>query len=308
MSTSLQSDKTNAVLSQNWDTYRFFLAVARSNSISQAALLLKESPPTVGRKITELETQLATKLFERNASGVKLTSCGEMILKNIQQIEHEAISLNELVRGKDKEMKGIVTVSSPVGFGQAVLAEKLSMLHDEYPDIHIELLLSTNQVNLLNREADIALRIGTPHQESLLGRKVGQVTFGIYVGREYLGYLDELELFKNIADLEGHNIIASAGSLSKTNQAIEFAEFSQKSQVVFSSDNLFVQLSAIKSGFGLAALPRYLGDADSELIEVLPGSLKNSADVWVLTHPDTKNIARVKTVREFIVNTVKEVI
>ena len=74
----------NDPLSQNWDTYRFFLAVARAGSISAAAKFLKESPPTVGRKIRELEVSLSAQLFERSVAGVKMTIIGQKILDNIQ--------------------------------------------------------------------------------------------------------------------------------------------------------------------------------------------------------------------------------
>ncbi|WP_156916945.1 LysR family transcriptional regulator [Leisingera aquimarina] len=285
------------VMSQNWDLFRFFLAAARAGSIARAAGQLAESPATVGRKLRELETALSATLFDRSISGVELTSCGSRILASAEQMEHQARLISEAVSGNDGQLAGTVTVAAPSGLGQTLLAPQLRELHNLHPELRVKLLLSTGKVNLLNREADIAVRIGTPSQERLVGHKLGAVGFGIYASSLYL---DEIGEFETAADLAGHNVIAASGDMAQTVQCQEFAGISERCNVALTTDSIFAQMEAVKSGLGIAPFPKYLGRSHPDLVELLPGQLQATADLWLLMHPDTSGMARIQTVQEFV--------
>ena len=285
------------VMNQNWDLFRIFLAVARAGSIAGAAGHLAESPATVGRKLRELETALSATLFDRSITGVQLTSCGSVILRRAEQIENQVLKICDAVSGSDGQLTGTVTVAAPSGLGQTLLAPQLRELHNQHPELRVELRLATSKVNLLNREADIAVRIGAPAQERLVSRKLGDVSFGIYASHLYL---DEIGGFETAADLEGHNVIAASGDLAQTAQCREFAGMSGGCNVALTTDSIFAQLEAVKSGLGIAPFPRYLGRAHPDLVELLPGQLQSKADLWLLMHPDTSGLARIQTVQAFI--------
>ncbi len=292
-----KSIRPGAPMSQNWDLLRFFLAVARAGSIAGAAEQLAESSATVGRKLRELEAELSATLFDRSVSGVSPTSCGRAILDHAEQIEQQMLLINEAIYDDDGLLTGTVTVAAPSGLGQTMLAPRLRELHNTHPGLQIKLLLSTAKVNLLNREADIAVRIGQPGQERLVGRKLGSVGFGIYASRLYL---DDIEPFETVKDLDGHNIVAASGALAQTAQCREFALLSERCNVALTTDSLLAQLEAVKSGLGIAPFPKYLAQAHPDLVELLPGQLQTTADLWMLTHPDMRNLARIQTVQEFI--------
>lgn len=289
--------KPAPVMTQNWDLFRVFLAVARAGSIASAAGRLTESPATVGRKLRELETALSATLFDRSISGVQLTSCGQQILHQAEQMEHQVQMINESVSGHDGRMTGTVTVAAPSGLGQSLLAPQLRELHNLHPALRVRLLLSTSKVNLLNREADIAVRIGIPKQERLIGQRLGTVEFGIYASHLYL---DAITAFESAADLAGHNVIASAGELAQTVQCREFARLSETCNVALTTDSIFAQLEAVKSGLGIAPFPKYLSRAHPDLVELLPGQLKAKAELWLLAHPDSGSISRIQTVKSFV--------
>lgn len=290
---------------QNWDLYRFFLSVARAGSISAASNQLSESPATVGRKIRELETALSATLLDRSVSGITLTSCGSRMVEHAEQMECQIRSICEAVFADDGQLKGAVTVAAPSGLGQTVLAPHLRELHNRHPAIRIQLALATARVNLFNREADIAVRIGGRETDRLVSEKLGDVRFGLYASPLYL---DQLDPFQSSADLDGHNIIAGTGALAETAQVQEFATLTSECNVALTTDSIFAQLEAVRSGLGIAPLPHYLGRAYPGLIELLPGLLKSSAELWLLMHPDLKDIARVKMVHEFLSDICKRAI
>lgn len=299
---SVQGHAPAPVMNQNWDLFRIFLAVARAGSIASAAGQLAESPATVGRKLRELETALSATLFDRSISGVELTSCGGMILRRAEQIESEVLQISDAIAGNDETLAGTVTVTAPSGLGQSLLAPQLQELHNQHPDLKVRLLLSNSRLNLLNREADIAVRIGAPKQERLIARKLGDVQFGIYAAHTYL---DDIGPFTRSADLEGHNVIAATGELAQTVQCREFSDLSTQCPIAMETDSIFGQLAAVKSGLGIAPFPKYLGQAQPDLQELLPGVLKAQAELWLLTHPDNSVSARVQTVLDFLTKVVK---
>lgn len=295
--TASSSVSTSALSSQDWDLFRIFLAVARSGSIASAASQLAESSATVGRKLRELEALLSATVFDRSVSGVTLTPAGTEILRKAEQIELQVMQISDAISGTDGQLTGMVTVAAPSGLGQVVLAPALRELHNLHPRLRVRLLLATSRVNLLNRDADIALRIGTPTQDRLIASQLGDVGFGIYAARDYL---DDLDGFDGPDDLSGHNVIAASGDLAKTVQSQEFATLSTACHVAAETDSIFAQLEAVKSGLGLAPLPTYLAASHPDLVEVLPGQLRNRAALWLLAHPDSQSLARVKTVHDFI--------
>ena len=284
---------------QDWDLLRFLLCVARSGSIARASERLSESPATVGRKLRELEKDLALPLFDRGTKGVVLTPIGEDILKIAHRIETELCHMGEVTRAHRGLKGGRVSVAAPEGFGEAVLAPKLIEFHALNPHIKIDLLLSNKKVNLHSRDADIAIRLGEPEAHRIDSEKLGVVKFGIYASRDYLV---DMETIDTLDELSGHNVIVATGTLSQTIQETEFAKIVDQCNIAARTDSVYAHLSAVKSGLGFAALPKFMAENHSDLIEALPGYLKGSLDLWVLTHPDIAPYPHVQITRHFLVD------
>ena len=73
-----------------------------------------------------------------------------------------------------------------------------------YPDVEIELSLSDALVDLLRREADIAVRMTDPTQSALVVQKAGDVRLGLFARGDYLARRGRPEL---LSDLRGHTLI-----------------------------------------------------------------------------------------------------
>lgn len=282
---------------QDWDLLRFLVSVSRSGSIAGASAQLSESPATVGRKLRELEKALSLPLFDRGTTGVALTPIGEDILKVAQRIETELCHMGELARGLRGFKGSTVSVSAPEGFGASVLAPKLIEFHAMNPHIKIDLLLSNQKINLHNRDADIAVRLGDPDAYRVNAEKLGVVKFGIYASQEYLCDMDPIQ---SLQEFMGHNVIVATGALGRTVQETEFRKITHHCNVAARTDNVNAQLSAVKSGLGFAALPKYIAENHSDLVEALPGFLQRSLDLWILTHSDIAPYPHVQTTIEFL--------
>ncbi len=90
---------------QDWDDLRYFLAVAKTGSLSGAARRLGVNHSTVFRRIGAFETQLGVRLFERLPSGYLLTQAGEAMQEGALRVEKEIASLSRKVTGQDLRLR-----------------------------------------------------------------------------------------------------------------------------------------------------------------------------------------------------------
>ena len=281
----------------NWDIFRVFLAVAREGSISGAARVLDASQPTVSRRIRELESRLGSRLVERTVGGVRLTPAGRNVMARVERIEVETRAMTDGIGADDAAPRGRLVIAAPEGIGRAVLPPVMTAFAKRFPEIEVELLLGARKVNLLNRDADIAIRIGDPGQSTLVGRRIGDVPFGLYAAR---GLVADLGRAPRLADLDGLPLVDGGGPMARSAQSRALARLAPAAPRVFRSDAVSIQADAAEWGLGVAALPRYVGEARADLVEILPGALDVSLGLWLLSDAETRRIERVRVGLRFL--------
>ncbi len=109
----------------DWDDLRFFLAVARTGSLSAAARELRCTQTTVGRRIASLEARLGVKLLNRTPRGYVATPAGESIREHVERIKAEAVAIERIVAGRDARLEGKVTVACIESVANNILAPLL---------------------------------------------------------------------------------------------------------------------------------------------------------------------------------------
>lgn len=285
-----------------WDSYRYFLAVAETGSFSAASRRLRVSQPTIGRQIQELETRLEARLFERSPQGYALTPAGRHIHELARQMEREALSIERRVSGEDARPIGRVCIATTECLGTFWLAAKLPELRRRCPGVEIELVLGIPMVDLLRREADLALRVGSPGSEELVGGRVGTAAFGLYGSQSYLAVHGEP---KSLADLAGHTVIESTREIANLVQAQRLREVAAMAGVALRCNSLLAQLAAVRAGLGLLALPIYTIQNTPELRRVLVEDFDLELDLWLLTHRDLRTTARIRAVRDFLASEIR---
>jgi DNA-binding transcriptional LysR family regulator len=143
--------------SQNWDDLRYFLAVARTGTLSAAARQLGTEHTTVARHIQALEDELNNRLFHKSNSGYGLTDAGERLLAGAEAIESPYVSAKAAASSEGQPIIGTVRIGAPDGFGSVFLAPRVQALTDRHPQLEIEIIPSARLFSLLKREADIAI-------------------------------------------------------------------------------------------------------------------------------------------------------
>ena len=175
-----------AVADFDWALVRSFLAVLDAGSVSAAAKRSGARQPTLSRHVAELEAQLGAPLFERTGRGVVPTAAALAIVDASRRMQEAALALGRGLANARSLTRGVVRVTTSQVAATWLLPPVLSRLQREHPQIEIELVASNELTNLLRREADIAVRMVRPVQQSLIARKLGEIEI---VAAAHKGYL-----------------------------------------------------------------------------------------------------------------------
>lgn len=277
---------------KDWDDLRFFLAVARKGSIRGAAAELGVNHSTVSRRIDAYENKLGTRLFERLPSGYFITSAGEEMIKSAAIIEAEIDTIDRHVFGRDTRLSGLLRVTLTDSMAQRLLMPDLVGFTELHPAIELDLITSNSAANLARREADVAIRVSNDPPESLVGRRTLKLATAIYASTDYLAR-------HHLAKTNGSITWIGAGDPVTDPQWVRDSPY-PKAPARNHARHPLVQLAAAKSGMGMAILPCFLGDTESDLRRVPPETETPGQDIWLLTHEDLRHTARVRLFIDFM--------
>lgn len=283
----------------DWDDLRFFNAVVTAGSVGRAAQTLGVTQPTVTRRVRDLEQRLGARLFDRLTSGYRMTETGVRVFAKSSEVMRIVQAIADDVTGDETEVAGVVRITASEGIGAAWLAPRLGTLRARHPALKVELELSTLTRDVAAGDADIALRMGEPRDDALVGRRIATIPFCLYVSHRYI---DAHGTPRGIEDLGRHMVIESTGQLEHVPQARLLRDISQGAVTVAAVDNIFAQAAIVKAGAGLVGLPCYLGKHDPDLVPVLARDFNVVMPVWLLTRQDLRHTARVRAVLDFIVD------
>src|SRR3954447_26229072 len=274
----------------DWEDVRYFVALARSGTLSATARRLRVNHATVARRVASLEALLGRPLFDRRANGYVLTAEGKAVLDEARSMDEAALSvLYRLDAGT--ELSGMVRLAVGRVLAERFLIERLASFHQRYPAIDLELIGGSRIVSLARREADIALRYGSPKDSELVGRRVARIGFGLYASPAYRGKLEAGEAPAFISFDQENDFIAEAGWLAR--------HFGER-RFSFRTISQTTQAAAARAGYGVALLPRYVAAGDPGLVRVSLGGRLPERDVWLLVRRDLKNVPRVKAVADHL--------
>src|SRR5215510_12560621 len=265
----------------DWEDVRFFAALARHGTLSATARALRVNHATVARRIASLETLVGRTLFDRRAKGYVLTAEGKGVLDEANAMDEAALSvLRRLDAGT--ELSGLVRLAVGRVLAERFLIDRLRAFHERYPAIDLEVIGGSRVVSLAKREADLALRYGSPQDSQLIARRLATITFGLYTS---LAYRDKLRAGQPPAfigfDPDG-DFIAEAAWLAR--------EFGDR-RFSFRANTQTAQAAAARAGYGVALLPRYLVPPhEAELVEVPLAKHLPERDLWLLVRPDLKKV------------------
>jgi DNA-binding transcriptional LysR family regulator len=282
----------------DWQDLRFFLAIARSGTLSAAAKQLKVDQSTVSRRLQALEASTNARLFDRTADGYLPTAAGERMRADAEQMEESAFAIERKLLGSDTVAAGSVRVATSDSFAAWFVLPRMAAFIAKQPQVCVEFVNANQAVNLTRREADISLRLSKPTQPHLHARRIGHAAWAVYAAKSYLKRRARLQ------PLAGHEFIGFDEELQSTLGARWLQSNIGTGRVVLSTNTLLSQAAAVAVGLGVSPLPCIAGDVHPGLRRVLPDTI-GSHEIWLVVHPDAKQSARVRAVLDALTEMVE---
>jgi len=280
----------------NWDDLRFILALGRMPTFTAAARHLGVNESTVARRISRYESRINVRLFERHMGMLQPTkACAELILR-AERVELEVQAAESLLTGTNDRAAGSVRITTVPIIANHILVPALSRLLNQHHELEIELIADGRDLNLINREADIAIRLARPKDESrAIVKRVGQLTYATYSATTlanklipwitYDDSLEDLPQAKSMASeiARGHN--------TKPQLRVNDAE---------------MLLQSVKKGLGKSMLPVHIGSRTSGIIRIGDEAKTVTREVWLLVHPDLRDLTRIRIVMDWLTATIEQ--
>lgn len=282
-------------MSLNWDDLRFILALSRAGSLVGAARLLKVEVSTVSRRLGSIESALGAQLAARTPEGIVLNDTGKLTAELAETIDGGIQTLLRRVAGDDQRPEGLVRLAATDSI-IPLLMRGLIPFRVAYPKIQIELVVSNAALDLLRREADVAVRFFRESNPTLIARKASDIGWSLYAARSYVERTGiRTGTVVEGKDLAGHPVVGYRGSTARTPGAVWLAEHTARELMVFTGDGVGDVVYAVKAGLGISALPCFATHDDPDLVRLTPAIIARG-EVFLVIPPDHRNTLRVRKV------------
>ncbi|MCG7963438.1 MAG: LysR family transcriptional regulator [Candidatus Thiodiazotropha taylori] len=276
----------------DWSDIHQFLAIASAGSATQAAAKLGINHTTVYRRMAGLERKIGKKLFERSTSGWLITPLGEQILSYAESMAEDANTIERKILSDTQDLSGTLRITVGESCTDSILMPVIRQFTTRYPEVQLEIITSTDELDLAAREADIALRATDNPPENLVGKRIGSIAYAIYGNR------DLVRMMPSNPDQEVPCITWLGDS--HTRPAWIKDHFPQIHKV-YRATSTQTMLSMVRESIGIAKMSCMLCDPDPMLERIPMVSCESGPALWVLSHVDLRTTARVRIFRDFLV-------
>ncbi|MFK7986111.1 MAG: LysR family transcriptional regulator [Sandaracinaceae bacterium] len=280
-----------------WDDVRLFLSSARARSFTAAAVEEGIEQSTMSRRIAGLESRLGVRLFDRAPRGLALTPAGERLFQRAERVEAEMQGLEDEASGEETRVSGLVRLALTETVAvHVVVPHVLPLLRDRYPELEVTLLTSYRNADLVQRDADLALRFQRPDRSDLVHRRIARLETAVLANRAYAERRrpDELDWIglgmPGVDAPESRWVAAHVGRPPR-----------------FSTSGYLTQVEMVRVGLGVAVLTRSWMQIDPDLIALDLGLPKTPPiDLHLVAHAARRKIPRIAAVWDVLQEVVGE--
>jgi len=284
------------------DKLRVFHAVAHAGSFTHAGEQLALSQSAVSRQISALEDDLRVPLFTRHARGLILTEQGELLFRTTQTVFEHLSNVEEALLDSREVPRGDLRITATTGIGTYWLAPRLHRFIARHPDVNIRLIIDDGELDLTQRQADIALRMRHPVQGDLIQRKLFDIGYHVYASKNYI---EKRGQPRGVGDLDNHSVIIYGDAPPELRNINWLAEVGRKvgepRKPILCVNNIIGMGTAIETGIGIGALPDYFTAGRSEFTRVMADTPGPSFELHLCYPESLKGTKRVAVFRDFLV-------
>lgn len=244
-----------------------FVRVAELGSYTRAAESLDLSRTRISRQVMALEESLGVRLIQRTTRRLHLTEAGERYLLRAQSILQALDEAAAEVGQGNSDVRGRLRVNGPMSFGTRYLAPLVAQFMQSHPALEVRLDLNDRRVDLLEEGYDVAIRIGSLPDSSLVARRLTRCRLLFCASPEYLACYGQP---RHINALTEHRCLRYRSGQNSADW--QFASQSLAVDGPLESNNGDVLTHAAEAGLGIAQQPSFLvteSIANGRLVPIL---------------------------------------
>lgn len=283
------------------DDIALFVEVVNRGSLAAGAKQVKLPAATVTRRIQRLEAQLGVKLMHRSARKLVLTHDGEVYFQTYAELVQQFNQAQQVLSQENQQLAGKVKVLAPVNISHGILRTMWVSFTNEYPDIQLDLELSNHQMDLIESQADLAIRIGKQPDSSFYQRRLGELETVLIATPAYLKAHGEPA---HPSELVEHNLIGISMRkkwvLHNHANSQNFTLYPQcRAQI---NDPVFVKYFVLDSqGIALVPLTEVKNELDNgEAVCILPDWKGEVRDIFLIWPGGKLLSKRAQCLRDYI--------
>jgi DNA-binding transcriptional LysR family regulator len=275
----------------NLNDILIFTKVVEQGSFTVAAKILSLPKSSVSRGVSRLEMRLNTRLLQRSTRSLHLTEIGQHYYDYCRRIIHELEEANGIVASYQSQPSGLLRVTAPYILGQAFLGAIVAEFLATYPKVNCQVELSNRPIDLIEEGIDLAIRVGTLPDSSLIMTHLGKTCAGLYASTTYL---EKYGAPQSPAELSRHFLLDNNCVPTKfwnLRQSTEQIKIAVTPRLV--CNDIDILLAAAIAHQGIVVIPKFLAHQavqQNQLQPVLPDWHIKWVDINAL-YPSYKDLS-----------------
>ncbi len=235
-----------------WDGVTEFVAVAETESFTEAARRLGISTAQVSRQVSTLETRLSVKLFYRTTRKVSITETGQIYYNHCRQVLDGLAEAERAITDLHQTPKGRLNLTAPVTYGENRIAPLINDFVKRFPELEVTLTLTNQMLDLVAESYDLAIRLGQLEDSSMMAKRLASRTHYVCASPDYVSAHGEPV---SLPDLEQHNCLQGTVDHWRFQENGELRQIRIKGNLRCNSGSSLAD-AALK-GLGIIQLPDY---------------------------------------------------
>ena len=277
---------------RNWDDLRVFLAVARAESLTAAAPMLRMDPATASRRIARLEAALGSALFVKSPQGYLLTDRGRRVLDDAQAAEGPMMRALERGAADHEGLSGQVRIGAPDGCANYLLPQVCTKIQRANPGLDIQVLALPRVVNLSQREADMAITVSPPQAGRLTVQKITDYQLHLAMRRDQ-------DAPAALAEVRGYPVVGYIPDMI-FDRELDYLGGLAADGVQLASNSIAVQLQMLREGGGIGIVHDFALSSAPELRRILTQELSLSRSFYLVRHAADRPSERLSRIAELL--------
>ncbi|MBR8133046.1 LysR family transcriptional regulator [Burkholderia ambifaria] len=255
-----------------FDAMRAFVRVVEAGSFTKAAETLHMSKTTVTQLVQQLEARLRVRLLNRTTRRINVTPDGIAYYERVTRLLADMDDVETSLSSASAVPRGRLRVDVPSPFARLILIPALPAFLARYPDIQIDMGVSDRTVDIIGENVDCVVRGGEPNDQSMVARRVADLSLGIVASP---GYLALAGTPAHPVELENshHRIVGfswgRAGKLYPLVMHRNGETVTVQGRYALAVDDGNAYLAAGVAGLGIMWLPQYMAKAHLERGELV---------------------------------------